>query len=248
MNTCLVVPHYNHVLQFGGLLPRLLEAGLPLIVVDDASPGAAVAELEQLLYDSGADVTLVRHEHNLGKGGAVMSGLEAAHNAGFTHALQIDADGQHDAAAIADFTAAGQQHPDTIICGEPIFDESISGLRYYGRFLTHALVWLETLSTEVRDSMCGFRLYPLEPVVRLISRKAPGSRMAFDPELLVRASWAGIPIRYIPVRVRYPEDGASHFHYLRDNALISWMHLRLVAGMLIRSPLLILRKFRRSSA
>ena len=125
-----------------------------------------------------------------------------------------------------------------------MFDESISKLRYYGRYLTHVLVWLETLSTEIRDAMCGFRVYPTDSVVTLINRKAPGPRMAFDTEILVRASWAAIPIRYTPVKVHYPEDGSSHFNYLRDNVIISWMHTRLILGMLLRLPVLLWRKVR----
>lgn len=244
MTLCLVVPHYDHVAQFGKLLPALLNTRLPMVIVDDASPGEAAAQLEQLLDASNGDIRLVRHEQNQGKGGAVTTGLATALEAGYSHALQIDADGQHDVAYIDELRKLSEQYPDAIICGEPVFDESISRLRYYGRYLTHALVWLETLSTEIRDAMCGFRVYPTGPVVALIRKKAPGRRMAFDPELLVRASWAGIPIRYTPVEVRYPEDGASHFHYLRDNAIISWMHTRLVVGMLARLPLLLWRKAR----
>ena len=247
MNVCLVVPHYNHVRQFRELLPQLLDTGLPLIVVDDASPGDTVNDLQQLLDSCAGDVTLVRHTENQGKGGAVTTGLFTAHEAGYSRALQIDADGQHDVSRVADFIETAKSHPGAIICGEPVFDESISGLRYYGRYLTHVLVWLETLSTEIRDGMCGFRLYPLDTIVPLIRKKAPGSRMAFDPEVLVRAVWAGIPVRFIPVNVNYPEGGASHFHYLRDNALISWMHTRLIVGMLIRSPMLLLRKLRRKT-
>lgn len=248
MKTCLLVPHYNHVRQFRGLLPQLLETGLPLLVVDDASSGDAVEELQELLDSSHGDISLIKHTTNLGKGGAVTTGFFAAHEAGYTHALQIDADGQHDARCIDDLVALAREQPGAIVCGNPVFDESISPLRYYGRYLTHALVWLETLSTEIRDSMCGFRVYPLAQVVPLLQRKAPGSRMAFDPEILVRASWAGIPIRYVPVSVQYPEGGTSHFHYLRDNVLISWMHLRLVAGMLLRLPRLVARKFSRQPA
>ena len=242
MKLCLVVPHYDHVSQFSRLLPSLLGANLPIVIVDDASPSGAAAELKRLLEDSGGEFTLVRHQENQGKGGAVTTGLVTALEAGFTHALQIDADGQHDVAYFDDLRGLAERHPDAIICGEPIFDESISRLRYYGRYLTHALVWLETLSTQIRDAMCGFRIYPTAAVVALIRKKAPGRRMAFDPELLVRASWAGIPIRYTPVKVRYPEDGASHFHYLRDNAIISWMHTRLIVGMLLRLPMLLWRK------
>ncbi len=242
MRLCLVVPHYDHVPQFRRLLPSLLGTNLPIVIVDDASPSEAAAELERILEDSGSEFTLVRHEENQGKGGAVTTGLFTAFEAGYTHALQIDADGQHDVAYIDALRKMAAQYPDAIVCGEPVFDETISKLRFYGRYLTHALVWLETLSTEIRDSMCGFRVYPTGPVVALIRKKAPGRRMAFDPELLVRASWAGIPVRYTPVKVRYPDDGTSHFHYLRDNAIISWMHIRLVFGMLLRLPLLLWRK------
>ncbi|MDJ0905746.1 MAG: glycosyltransferase family 2 protein [Woeseiaceae bacterium] len=242
MRLCLVVPHYDHVAQFRRLLPSLLDTGLPMVIVDDSSPPEALQELERLIDESGGEITLVRHEENQGKGGAVTTGLFTALDAGFTHALQIDADGQHDVAYIDALREMAAQHPDAIICGQPVFDETISKLRYYGRYLTHSLVWLETLSTEIRDAMCGFRVYPTGPVVALIRKQAPGSRMAFDPELLVRASWEGIPVHYTPVKVRYPDDGASHFHYLRDNAIISWMHIRLVFGMLLRLPLLLWRK------
>jgi glycosyltransferase involved in cell wall biosynthesis len=241
---CLLIPHYDHVPQFRALLPGLQRTGLPLFIVDDASPQASYDALQELLDEAGGDVTLLRHSRNLGKGGAVTTGLCAARDGGYTHALQIDADGQHDISSLDDFLTAGGQDPDAVICGEPRFDETISPLRYYGRYLTHSLVWLETLSLDIRDAMCGFRLYPLEPTVRLVQSANIGTRMAFDPEVLVRASWAGIPIRFIPVRVQYPESGASHFHYLRDNALITWMHTRLVAGMLIRMPALLLRKIR----
>ena len=245
MKICLLVPHYDHVPQFRRLLPKLQATGLPLVVVDDASPKEAFDELQELLGDMGDSATLLFHTENQGKGSAVATGFLAAREAGFTHALQIDADGQHDVGNVADFCAAGADNPESLICGEPVFDESISNLRYYGRYLTHSLVWLETLSTDIRDAMCGFRLYPLDPIVRLLRKKKIGSRMAFDPEILVRASWAGIPIRFVPVQVRYPEDGASHFHYVRDNVHISWMHTRLIAGMLLRSPMLLLRKLRR---
>jgi hypothetical protein len=108
--------------------------------------------------------------------------------------------------------------------------------------------WIETLGTEIRDAMCGFRLYPLAPVVSILDRARIGGRMAFDPELLVRSVWAGLRLAYIPVRVVYPEGGRSHFHYLRDNIGISWMHTRLLVGMLLRLPLLLARKLGRAGS
>jgi len=238
---CVVIPHFAHVEQFKILLPRLRAQGLPLVVVDDASPEESYSELQQLLGEHAAGSVLVRHSENLGKGGAVMTGLKTALDAGYTHALQIDADGQHDVADVVRFRDASQRHPDCIICGQPVFDESISKLRYYARYITLSLTWAESLSTEIRDALCGYRLYPLEPVVTLFEQSNPGKRMAFDPEILVRAVWAGIRLKFIPVNVQYPEGGKSHFHYVRDNIEISWMHTRLIVGMLLRLPTLIRR-------
>lgn len=242
MKTCVVVPHYDHVEQFRLVLAQLVAQGLPLVVVDDASPEASYSELRALLDAQAQGTIVIRHTRNLGKGGAVMTGLKAALDAGFTHALQIDADGQHDVGDIARFIEVSNQQPGRIICGQPVFDESISRLRYYARYITLSLSWLESLSTEIRDALCGFRLYPLGPTVTLFEKSQPGQRMAFDPEILVRAVWADIGLTFIPVDVQYPEGGRSHFLYFRDNLEISWMHIRLVAGMLLRLPLLIWRK------
>jgi hypothetical protein len=134
--------------------------------------------------------------------------------------------------------AAAKASPDSLICGEPVFDD-ISALRYYARYITLYLLWLETLSTRIRDGLCGLRLYPLRPVVALLDRSKLPERMAFDPEILVRAVWAGIPLVYVPVHVQYPANGKSHFRYVRDNFEIAWMHTRLLAGMLTRLPRLI---------
>jgi glycosyltransferase involved in cell wall biosynthesis len=242
VRACIVVPHYDHVEQFARFLPLLGDQGLPLMVVDDGSPDDAFAALERLLEQHAPEATLLRHKENQGKGGAVMTGLKAALDAGYTHALQIDADGQHDVGAISRFVATAQESPDILVCGLPVFDASISGLRYYARFITLYLSWLETLSTEIKDALCGLRLYPLARVVPIIERKRLGTRMAFDPEILVRCCWAGIRLRYLPVEVKYPDSGRSHFNYLGDNLEIAWMHTRLVAGMLLRSPLLLTRR------
>lgn len=241
MLTCVVIPHFDHLELFKKMLPELVAQGFPLVVVDDASPDQSFDGLTRLLDGLAPGSTLIRHTGNLGKGGAVMTGLRAALDAGFTHALQVDADGQHDPGDIPVLCAAASRHQDSIICGQPIFDESISTLRFYARYITLSLGWLESLSTEIRDALCGFRLYPLRQVVALLDSSKPGKRMAFDPEILVRALWADIPLYFVPVRVNYPEDGKSHFHYIRDNIEISWMHTRLILGMLIRLPELIRR-------
>ena len=242
--TCIVIPHFDHVDQFRALLPALAALNIPILIVDDFSPAAVFANLQQLVANLAPGASLIRQNENRGKGAAVITGMKAAQAQGFTHALQIDADGQHAAADVGRIIAASNAHPTHIMCGLPQFDESISRLRYYSRYLTLGFCRLETWSLEICDAMCGFRSYPLSSTVPLVNRASIGQRMTFDPEILVRAVWAGIPLGFHPVTVRYPEDGRSHFRYVRDNVEISWMHTRLIAGMISRSPLLLVRKLR----
>lgn len=245
MTYCFVVPHFDHAAQFGRMLPRLLDCDLPVIVVDDCSPAASYANLEQLLRGCQPPVTLIRHPENRGKGAAVQTGLVAARQAGHTHAIQIDADGQHNLSDVAGLLAESEKYPSTVICGEPRFDRSVPSFRFYARYLTLVLCWLETLSLQIRDAMCGLRIYPLESIVPICESARLGTRMDFDPEIIVRAVWSDIELRYKPVEVIYPEDGRSHFRYGWDNLRISWMHTRLIAGMLLRLPVLLARKWRK---
>lgn len=241
MRACIIVPHYDHVSQFRRLLPRLSRTGIPLIVVDDASPENAYRELQSLMASGAPEGIVLRHEVNQGKGGAVMTGLRAAMDAGYSHAIQIDADGQHDVGCLPDLLEAAIAEPAKLICGEPVFDSSISPLRRNARKITRFLCRRQAMTSEIRDALCGFRIYPLETIVPLLNQVRFARRMAFDPEILVRASWAGIGLRYIPVRVSYPESGRSHFRYFWDNLEISWMHARLLLGMLLRLPRFIWR-------
>ena len=245
MKICIIVPHFDHLEQFRDFLPSLESLGLPLLLVDDASPETAAEELADLLKLSSPDAQLIRHTRNRGKGAAVMTGIDAALESGFSHALQIDADGQHDVSDVADFLAAAAAQPNSIVCGQPVFDESVSRLRYYARHITLFFTHLETLSFEIQDAMCGFRLYPLPEAREIVGQSQLGERMAFDSEILVRAVWARIPLQFIPIRVSYPDGGKSHFRYWRDNLEISWMHTRLIFGMLLRSPRLIGRNIAR---
>jgi glycosyltransferase involved in cell wall biosynthesis len=242
MKPCIVIPHFDHLTQFMPLLPQLAATGLPVFVVDDGSPAQQVAELRRALALQLPDARLLEHAANCGKGAAVTTGLLVAGEQGFTHAVQVDADGQHDIEKIPQLLREAAAHPGSIISGLPSFDKDIPGIRYYLRYHTPASVWLETLSPDNRDSMCGFRVYPLQPVLALLSGARLGSRMNVDTEILVRASWRGIGFRHIPVSVSYPPDGRSHFRYFRDNVLISWMHARLITGMVLRLPWLLARR------
>lgn len=241
-STVAVIPCYNHPETIGLMVQAVRERGLDVVVVDDGSDATCAAVLDALAQAHAPALTLVRLAQNQGKGGAMMAGLRKALAAGFTHALQIDADGQHDVADIPGFLALSRQHPQAVICGRPVYDESVPRGRLYGRYATHIWVWINTLSLDIRDSMCGFRVYPLAPVVGLIDQVRLGRRMDFDPELLVRLHWRRVPLVNVPTRVSYPLDGISHFKLLKDNVLISGMHARLFAGMLARLPLLLWRK------
>jgi glycosyltransferase involved in cell wall biosynthesis len=237
---CVVIPVYNHEHAIGAVVAGVCEQGVPVVLVDDGSSQACADVLQRL--SAAPDVTLVRHEVNRGKGAAVVTGLRTASTLGYTHAVQIDADGQHTVSDVTRFIDEARQHPDAVICGRPIFDASIPRSRYYGRYLTHGLVWLETLSFELVDTMCGFRVYPLAMTLALLERTGVGPRMDFDTEVLVRLHWRGVRTRWLATQVRYPLDGVSHFRLFRDNVRLTLMHVGLVLGMLVRLPLLLWRK------
>ncbi|MFQ2239958.1 glycosyltransferase family 2 protein [Aeromonas dhakensis] len=231
MNPCILIPCYNHAGPLAAVLARLAEFELPCLLVDDGSEPVAAAALDALAAQH-PWVSLLRHSHNQGKGGAVMTGLRHAHELGFSHALQVDADGQHDLTDLPALLAEARQHPAALVSGRPLYDDSVPKGRLYGRYITHVWVWIETLSFAIKDSMCGFRVYPLASTCALLERVALGRRMDFDTEVMVRLHWAGVPMRFVPTRVIYPVDGRSHFRLFRDNLDISWMHTRLVCRLL----------------
>ncbi|MBA1202385.1 glycosyltransferase family 2 protein [Pseudomonas capeferrum] len=239
---CAVIPVYNHEHAVPTVVSDLLAAGLPCVLVDDASDPACATVLRQLAEHP--QVFLVQLMQNQGKGGAVMAGLREAGRLSFSHALQVDADGQHDLADVASFISQSQAHPQALVGGYPQYDDSVPKARLYARYLTHVWVWINSLSLAIPDSMCGFRVYPLPATLALIDSVALGRRMDFDPEILVRLSWRNQPMCWLPTRVHYPKDGISHFRLFHDNALISKMHTKLFFGMLLRAPLILWRRWR----
>lgn len=244
---CALIPIYNHKDTIARTVQALRAQGLPVVIVDDGSNPATRDVLDALVDDAGG-IHLLRLPHNQGKGRALTAGLLAAREMGHTHALQIDADGQHDTADAPRFIAAARADPSAMICGRAVYDDSVPRARRYGRYLTHACVWLETLSLAIDDSMCGYRLYPLEATCAEIARAALPARMDFDTEIAVRLCWRGVPVGNLPTRVIYPENGLSHFRMLHDNLRITAMHTRLLLGMLPRAPGLLRRQWRREPA
>jgi len=243
-NACVVIPVYNHEHAIGKVLAQVLEYRMPCILVDDGSSPACAAELDRLAALHPGRVVLERHTVNQGKGGAVLTGFARAAREGYSHVLQVDADGQHAVADIPRFLDAARARPQAVVAGCPVYDESVPALRLYARYLTHVWVWINTLSLAIRDSMCGFRVYPVAPVLALARRRRLGLRMNFDIEILVRLYWDGVEVVNLPTKVGYPEDGVSHFQAWTDNVLITRMHVALFFGMLPRIPSLLVRRWR----
>jgi glycosyltransferase involved in cell wall biosynthesis len=245
---CIVIPFYNHEGAIEQTIAAIKPAGLPCWLVDDGSDERCATVLNALAEREAGWLQLIRYRPNYGKGQAVMIGCAAALHAGFTHAVQIDADGQHDVGDIPKLLTLAQAHPNALVTGVPVYDDSVPRGRLYGRYVTHFWVWIETLSLQIRDSMCGFRVYPLAPALNVWNTGRVGRRMDFDIEIMVRMFWAGTPVLSVPTRVTYPVDGVSHFNMTRDNLRISWMHTRLFFGMLIRLPRLLWQRLTQRSA
>ena len=245
-NACFLIPCFNHGATMPAVVSSLHHFELPIIIVDDGSELTTKQFLAPLAENS--NVTLVTLEQNQGKGGAVKAGIKKAQQLGFSHAIQIDADGQHDLDALPALIEASQAKPQRLISGQPVYDDSVPKARLYGRYATHIWVWIETLSLSIKDSMCGFRAYPIDKTQTVLNKYDVGSRMDFDIEILVRLYWEGCDIDFVETRVIYPENGISHFDALWDNVKISWMHTRLFFGMLPRAPKLIARHFKSDSA
>jgi glycosyltransferase involved in cell wall biosynthesis len=248
---CIVIPFYDHAGSIVEVISELRALGLRCYLVDDGSAARCEPVLSSLARLEAGWLRVLRYQPNQGKGMAVITGMEAAARDGFTHAAQIDADGQHRVADLQSLLHLAQQNSRAVITGYPVYDASAPRSRLYGRYATHVWVWINTLSLQIRDSMCGLRVYPLAPTLgewhsaqrELLGRI--GKRMSFDIEILVRLHWRGVRIISVPVPVSYPLDGVSHFRAWRDNAQISGAHCRLFFGMLWRAPQLLLRKLTR---
>lgn len=243
VDPCAVIPVFEHGQTVGRVVDAAQGCGLRVILVDDGS-SADCARILDAIAQGDSGITLLRHPANRGKGAAVQTGLRAAAALGHSHALQVDADGQHALGDIPRLLAESRSSPNAVVCGMPIFGEDAPRSRRVGRRLTNFWVSVHTWSTAIPDAMCGFRVYPLETTVPLLDRVQLGSRMDFDIQVLVRLHWLGIPLRWVPTRVSYPPGGASHFRLRLDNALISRAHTGLFFGMLARTPILAARKLR----
>lgn len=247
MKTCIIIPFYNHAGAIGAVVRGLKAFSLPCIIINDGSDHTCNEVLQQLAADEASWLTVISRTENGGKGAAVMTGCEAAAARGFTHALQIDADGQHDVRDVPALLALSARCPTALVTGQAVYDASVPASRRYGRYITHLWVWINTCSLEIRDSMCGFRVYPLAATRLIWQGHRMSRRMDFDIEIMVRLVWAGTRVLSYPTRVTYPQDGVSHFDVMHDNLRISAVHARLFLGMLRRVPLWLWRTAKRRS-
>ena len=213
------------------------------VIVDGSDDGSAAGLQAMAEQDPGLRVVVL--PRNVGKGAAVLQGLELAAAQGFTHVLTMDSDGQHPAHLIPGFMAASADNPAAMVLGVPVFAADAPRLRVNGRKVSNGWADLETLWAGIGDSLFGFRVYPIEPLRQVMHGQRWMRRFDFDPEAVVRMCWRGVKPINLPATVRYfraDEGGVSHFNYLRDNLLLTWMHSRLLAGFLLRLPLLLIRR------
>ena len=239
-----LIPSYNPGPNVLATVRSALAQWAPVwVVVDGSSDGSG--EMLQALAATEPGLQVIVLPENRGKGAAVLAGIIRAAAAGFTHALTMDSDGQHPADLIPAFMATSQAAPGAMILGKPVFGPEAPALRVNGRKVSNGWANLETLWMGVGDSLYGFRVYPIAPLMQIMRANRFMRRFDFDPEAVVRLCWAGVRPVNVDAPVRYlsaEEGGVSHFKYLRDNTLLTWMHTRLFLGFLLRLPLLAWRR------
>jgi glycosyltransferase involved in cell wall biosynthesis len=233
LKPCVLIPIYDHGATLGAVVDEVASLGLPALIVDDGSHDETRRAIERVRARH-AFVSVLRHERNRGRGAALQTGYREAARRGFSHALQLDADAQHDVADAKRFLAAAERDPTALILGARDFPAEAPRSRRWGRWVSIVWVWIETGSRAVRDPLCGYRCMPLAATLAVLDRVACGSHMEFDPEIIVRLVWSGVPVVNVPTHVRYHADGVSHFDLLRDNLRMIATHTRLVLALLTR--------------
>jgi glycosyltransferase involved in cell wall biosynthesis len=230
---CVIIPVYNHYARLTTLVGEFVERGYAVYLIDDGSDAVTKACLAQMKAPS------IRHfalGQNTGKGAAVCLGLAEAHAAGFSHVLQIDADGQHHVADAERMINHSKAAPEAVVAGSRIYGDMPKGRRR-GRRITDFWVNINTLSASIEDSMCGLRVYPLSSTMALLRRRKVGSRMQFDTDIAVYLFWQGTPFINVTIDVEYSDENNSHFKLGRDNLRISLMHAKHFLALLVRLPL-----------
>ncbi|NOQ36726.1 MAG: glycosyltransferase [Methylococcaceae bacterium] len=247
----IIIPSYNTGAILKTTVSEVLQYHAPVWVVIDGSTDDSDKLLTSLLEQYPQALKIIRLAENIGKGAAILKGIEQAQVNGFSYVLTMDADLQHSAESIADFISQSQAHPEAMILGKPVFAESAPALRVQGRRISNGWVNLETLGWGIGDSLFGMRVYPIKDLMAVMTETRWARRFDFEPEVVVRLAWRGVkainletPVRYLAVE----EGGVSQFRYLRDNVLLTGMHTRLFFGFLWRLPKLIMRSWQRGES
>jgi glycosyltransferase involved in cell wall biosynthesis len=229
-----LIPSYNTGRRLLGTVMDALTVWSPVWVVVDGSTDGSDAALDALAATD-TNFRILRLPQNGGKGSAVLHGFNAALSAGFTHALVLDADGQHPNDYIAPFMAQSINQPEALVLGRPVFGPEVPLERLYGRKLSVGLVHFECLGHGIDDPLFGFRVYPMMETRDILTSIRSARRYDFDPEVAVRLFWRGVPPVNLPAPCRYidkVDGGISHFHYLRDNVRMVWLHTRLITRLI----------------
>ena len=238
---CIIIPVYNHGKLLQTNIESIMAYGLQIILINDGS-NTETSKILTKIANENEKIILHNFSKNQGKGAALTKGFFIAFENGFTHALQIDADGQHNISDIPTFIKLSENNPKSLINGCPIYDQSVPKSRLYGRKITNFWVAIETISFDIKDAMCGFRIYPLESTISILKNYQISRGMGFDIEIIVLLYWGGIKIINQPTKVIYPLNGSSNFKMFRDNLQISLLHTKLFFGMIFRIFLLIKHK------
>jgi glycosyltransferase involved in cell wall biosynthesis len=242
-----LIPSYNPGQQVYATVRAARQQWTPVWVVVDGSTDGTAEGLQAMAQDDNGLRVFILPE-NVGKGAAVLYGLDRAAEQNYDYILTMDSDGQHPADLVPSFMAVSMQSPGAMVLGVPVFDASAPSLRVKGRKISNWWANLETLWAGIGDSLYGFRVYPVDALRKVMYGQYWMRRFDFDPEAVVRLAWRGVRPVNLPAPVKYlsaGEGGVSHFNYLRDNALLTWMHTRLMVGFLLRLPMLVARRLNR---
>jgi glycosyltransferase involved in cell wall biosynthesis len=239
-----LIPSYNPGPKVTATVQAARQQWNPVwVVIDGSNDGSELTLHAMAAEDDGLHI--IHLPHNQGKGAAVLHGLKQAAAAGYSHVLTMDSDGQHPSTLIPEFMACSMREPAAMVLGLPIFDASAPNLRVQGRKISNWWANLVTLWAGIGDSLFGFRVYPIRPLIQIMRYQPWMRHFDFDPEAAIRLSWRGVKVVNLPAAVLYftsDEGGVSHFRYLRDNLLLSWMYSRLLCGFMLRLPLLLTRR------
>jgi glycosyltransferase involved in cell wall biosynthesis len=241
-----IIPSYNTGPRLFDTVAAIRRQERPVWVIIDGSTDGTSEKLERMAAHD-PDLCVCKLPRNQGKGAAILHGLRLAHAQGFTHAVTVDADGQHSADHIASLISLSGDYPEAMVLGVPQFDASAPVIRIVGHLIANFWANLATLWTGIGDSLFGFRVYPIAPLLQAFEKTRWMRRFDFDSEAAIRLAWQGVPPINVPTPVRYfhrRDGGVSHFNYLRDNAQLVLMYIRLFAELLPRLPSLLVRRLK----